>query len=58
MNIIKVGTMWQGGDKKFQVTNIIEEQDNTWVHYKNIKTEQSYSCFIEAFLSRFNKAPE
>ena len=58
MNIIKVGTMWQGGDKKFQVTNIVEEQNNTWVHYKNIKTEQSYNCYIEAFLSRFHKVPE
>ena len=58
MNIIQVGTKWQGGDKKFQVTNITEEQNNTRVHYKNIKTEQSYSCYIEAFLSRFRETPE
>jgi hypothetical protein len=58
MNIIQVGTKWQGGDNKFQVTNITEEQENTWVHYKNIKTEQTYNCYIEAFLSRFNRVPE
>ena len=58
MNIIQVGTKWQGGDKKFQVTTIIEDQNNTWVHYKNMKTDQTYSCYIEAFLSRFREVPE
>jgi len=59
MNIIKVGTVWQGNEgKKFQVTEIAEEKNNTWIHYKNMKTEQTFNCYIEAFLSRFNKVPE
>jgi hypothetical protein len=57
MNI--VGTVWQGNDgKKFRVTNIVEEQDNTWIHYTNMKTAQQYNCYLEAFLSRFSKVPE
>jgi len=57
MNI--VGTVWQGNEgKKFRVIKIAEEQDNAWVHYKNIKTEQTYNCYLEAFLSRFTKVPE
>lgn len=57
MNII--GTVWQGSDgKKFKVINTDKEQDNTWVYYTNVKTEQNYSCYLEAFLTRFSEVPE
>jgi hypothetical protein len=57
MNII--GTVWQGNDgKKFKIINTAREQDNTWVYYTNIKTEQTYSCYLEAFLTRFSEVPE
>ena len=59
MKLIEIGSRWWGGQNKtFEVTNIIEQDDNVWVHYKNIVTDQEYNCFIEAFLERFTGLPK
>lgn len=63
--IIKEGSRWRGSpDKKFIVLHVIEQDGNTWVHYRdesNLSLEagpREYSCYIESFLNRFSPVPE
>jgi hypothetical protein len=55
---IKIGSLWQGNEKKFIIVALTEQNDNTWVHYKNTQDQKEYSCYLEAFLSRFTGLPE
>lgn len=58
MKIVEVGTQWwAGGDRKFLVVEINNDEDNTWVHYINTQTMQEYNCYVEAFLERFIRLP-
>lgn len=52
--IMQVGTIWEAGSKEFIIEETKIVNDEYWVFYKNIKTEQRYSCLQGAFLSRFN----
>ena len=62
--MIKDGTIWQGGEKKFVVLHTIELEGHVWVHYRELNPSKStleskeYSCYQESFLSRFNPLPE
>ena len=59
--MIKVGTRWWGGgDKKFVILALVEEDKNIWVHYREDGPEQprEYSCYLESFLHRFTQLPE
>jgi len=61
MNIVKEGSCWWGGDsKKFIVLAVIEQEGNTWVHYRDDGNEspKEYSCYLESFLSRFIEVPK
>jgi hypothetical protein len=58
MDKIKIGSTWQGGDKKFSVVALQEQDSKTWIYYKNIQDQKEYSCYLEAFLSRFTGLPE
>jgi hypothetical protein len=61
MKEIKVGSLWWGGgDKKFRVLSVVEQEGNKWVHYidHNSKEPREYSCFAESFVDRFMKLPE
>lgn len=50
------GTKWKANDRnEFLVTELILDDHQTWVCYQNVKTQQAYSCLIDAFLSRFSK---
>jgi hypothetical protein len=43
---------WRGADcRDYQILSV----ENDWVFYKNIKTDQEYSCLVEAFLERFRE---
>ena len=54
MKIIKIGSRWwTGRGVHFVVTDIVEDNGNTWVHYCNKDSTQKYSCYIESFLERF-----
>ena len=55
---IKIGSMWQGNDKKFTVVALQEQDSKTWIYYRNIRDQKEYSCYLEAFLSRFTGLPE
>lgn len=53
---MQVGSKWGTIDgKQFKVTDVKVIDNQQWVYYTNIKTEQNYSCLEEAFKSRFNK---
>lgn len=55
--MIKVGQVWRGNSGEiFRVLAIVEQQDNTWVHYRkeSISEPTEYSCYLESFLTRFS----
>lgn len=60
MKLVIVGSRWwAGGETRFVVSKIVEEGENTWVHYYNdTNHNQKYSCYLEAFLKRFTGLPE
>ncbi len=53
-NKIKVNSIWQDANmNSFKVLEIKTLMGKQWVFYKNIKNEKTYSCYSEAFVSRF-----
>ena len=53
---VKVGSIWGTADRKrFIVTNVSFENDDTWVYYNNLETQVSYFCLEDAFKSRFTE---
>jgi hypothetical protein len=61
--MVKQGSKWGTGNGKiFQVINVIEVDEHTWVYYRDIKVIneeiKEYSCYIESFLQRFTPLPE
>lgn len=60
MKLVTVGSQWwAGGETRFVVSKIVEEGENTWVHYYNdYNHDQKYSCYLEAFLGRFTELPK
>jgi hypothetical protein len=46
--------VWSTRDQnEFLVLEVVDIEDHTWVHYRNIKTGQEYSCYVESFKQRF-----
>lgn len=61
--MVKSGSKWSSSDGKiFQVINVVDIDEHTWVHYRNTKQfneeYQEYSCYMESFLQRFTLLPE
>lgn len=64
--MVKAGTLWTDSHSNlFRVIHVIELEGNTWVHYRteppkgqSTKDCKEYSCFAEAFESRFRQSPE
>lgn len=64
--MITEGSLWEDSNgKQFRVLHIVELEGNNWVHYRteppkghSAKDCQEYSCFVEAFETRFSKRPE
>lgn len=54
---MKLNELYGSPDNTFQVTGIELKDGDPWVTYINIKTNESYSCRQEAFLSRFSLLP-
>ena len=54
---MKLNELYHSLDKTFQVTGLELKDGDPWVSYINIKTNESYSCRQEAFLSRFSPLP-
>jgi hypothetical protein len=61
MKTVTVGSRWwTAQSERFVVIAVIEQEGNTWVHYRNDKnkeTPEEYSCYLESFLSRFSELP-
>lgn len=60
MKAVTVGSRWWAGrELRFVVSKIVQEGENTWVHYHNDRNrDQKYCCYLEAFLKRFTGLPE
>ena len=63
--IVKEGTKWGSADGKvFRVINVVDANDNTWVHYReergffNRVESKEFSCYQESFVQRFRQLPE
>jgi hypothetical protein len=55
MQKVKQGSNWHDGSgKTFTVIHTIVIDENSWVHYRNQQGEE-FSCFEEAFVSRFRE---
>jgi hypothetical protein len=53
---VKVGSIWATADrKKFIVTDVKFENDETWVYYNRVETQVEYFCLEEAFVNRFSE---
>jgi|LauGreDrversion4_2_1035121.scaffolds.fasta_scaffold1815676_2 hypothetical protein len=51
---IKIGSIWGTVErKKFVVTEVKFENDETWVYYNSVETQVEYFCLEEAFKNRF-----
>ena len=49
-----IGQEWAGTDSKvFKIIDMIIQEDDAWVSYKNTQTNTQYSCRLEAFKHRF-----
>ncbi len=53
--MVKEGSTWSAYDREmFTVIHRVEVDGNIWIHYRNQKG-QEFSCYEEAFLSRFKE---
>ena len=56
--MVKTNTTWGSSDgRKFLVNGIMQQGPDTWIHYINVKTNQQYSCLVDAFVQRFREEP-
>ena len=42
----------------FEVSFVDHTIDGSWVHYRNVKTQQEYNCRSDAFKTRFTPVEE
>lgn len=50
----RIGQRWTATDaKRFEIMDLLAQEDDAWVTYRNIETLQEYSCRLEAFRARF-----
>jgi len=42
----------------FHVSEVVQVDKELWVHYVKVKTEEKYSCLLEAFSERFKPTEE
>lgn len=52
---MKIGSIWEGGDKRFEIKDVTIVDNQIWIFYNNVFTGQNYSCLKEAFLQRFRE---
>ena len=53
---VKTETIWGTADRRrFIVTDVKFENDETWVYYNNVETQVNYFCLEEAFVKRFSE---
>jgi hypothetical protein len=56
MQEVSTGEMWEAGFREyFRVINVVDLENQTWVHYMRLKDNLEYSCLKESFIHRFRK---
>ena len=56
MKQIKIKSRWTTSTSSvFEVSNVINNEQGTWIHYVNIITGNAYNCLVDAFLQRFTE---
>jgi hypothetical protein len=56
MQEVSSGEMWEAGVREyFRVIDIVDLENQTWVHYMRLKDHLEYSCLKESFIHRFKK---
>lgn len=53
--MIRVGSIWESFDLRFVVIGVVEREGHIWIHYRNAKTAQEYSCYEESFVARYKE---
>ena len=49
-----IGQLWISPEhRQFKITDLMVEEDDAWVAYSNVQTNQEYTCRLEAFRHRF-----
>ncbi len=55
-NLPNITSKWTSIDSSvFKIITLEHKDNQVWVHYKNEKTGQKYSCLVAAFLQRFKE---
>jgi len=53
MTVLK-DQIWTSTNRtEFLVLEVVDVDGHTWVHYRNVKTGDEYSCYQESFEQRF-----
>jgi hypothetical protein len=56
MQEVSSGEMWEAGVREyFRVIDVVDLENQTWVHYMRLKDHLEYSCLKESFIHRFKK---
>jgi hypothetical protein len=56
MKQIKIKSRWTtSASIVFEVSNVVNNEQGTWIHYVNVITGNTYNCLVDAFLQRFTE---
>ena len=54
MQKVNMGEKWRSSDSEiFRVINVVDIENQTWIHYMRIRDNLEYSCLEESFIHRF-----
>jgi hypothetical protein len=48
---------WDGKGNYFRISEVTELDNKLWIFYTNEKSNQQYSCLLDAFLTRYTNLP-
>lgn len=55
-NKVEQGDIWVGHPREyFRVIDVVDVENNIWIHYMRLRDNAEYSCLKESFTHRFNK---
>ena len=56
MQKVNMGEKWRSGDfETFRVIDVVDLENQTWIHYMRIRDNLEYSCLEESFIHRFSR---
>lgn len=55
-NKVERGEKWVGHTREyFRVIDVVDLENQTWIHYMRLRDNLEYSCLKESFIHRFSK---